>query len=112
MMQFPTAAKRLIKRDELLGCRLLSADILFVKIEFLALGVEDIQIICQAAVVSIRCELGRLTSGRECPIKVLQAVLFGRVGGDRIVDLLDGGQYRLFVTDQDFMCAQLGNVGY
>ncbi len=73
---------------------------------------EGVQIICQAAVVSVRRELGRLPSGGECPVKVLQAVLLGRVGGDRIVDLLDSDQYRLFVTGQNFMRAQLGNVGY
>ena len=45
-MKLPTAAERLVKRDELFGCCLLSVDILFFKIEFLALGVENIQIIC------------------------------------------------------------------
>jgi hypothetical protein len=48
-MRLPAAAESLVKRSELLGCASLGADILLFKIEFFALGVEDVQIIRQAA---------------------------------------------------------------
>ena len=41
-MKLPPAAKCLVKRDELLGGVLLRYDIIFLKFEFLALGIEDI----------------------------------------------------------------------
>jgi hypothetical protein len=111
-MKFPPAAKGLVKRDELPGGVLLRYDIFFLEFEFLTLGVEDVQIIRQAAIVPVGGKLRGLAGGCSCAIEVLQAILFGPVGGDRIVDLLDSAQYRLFVTDQAFMCTQLGDVGY
>jgi hypothetical protein len=112
LMKLPAAAERLVKGDELLGCVLLRYDILFFKIEFLALGVEDVQIIRQSAIIALGGKLGGLAGGSECAIKVPQAILFGRVGVDRIVDLLDSGQYHLFVVAQKFMCLQVGNIDF
>ena len=112
LMRLPAAAQCLVKRDELLGCVLLRHDILFFKIEFLALGVEDIQIIRQSAIIALGGKLGGLAGGRECAIKIPQAILFGPVGVDRIVDLLDSGQYHLFVVDQKFMCLQVSDINF
>ena len=33
-------------------------------------------------------------------------------GHDRIVNLLDSGQNRLFVADQEFMCLQVGDIDF
>lgn len=69
-MELPTAAQRFIEFDELRGGVLLSDDILFFKIEFFPLGVEDVQIIGQAAIVSLGRKRGRLAGPRERAIEV------------------------------------------
>jgi hypothetical protein len=64
-MKLPPPTKRLVKLDELLGRSPLRGDILLFKIELLALGVEDVEIISQAAIVSFGRELGCAPRARD-----------------------------------------------
>ena len=70
-MKLPPPAKRLVMGDKLLDCGLLCANIMLFKLGFLALGIDDVQIICQAVIVSLGGQSGRLAGARKCAIEIL-----------------------------------------
>ncbi len=111
-MGFPPAAERFVEPNDLLGLSLLSDNILLFEIELLTFGVEHVQIVRQAAIVSLGREFGSLARGDYGAIEIFQVLPFGVVKCDRIVNLLDRHQYRLLVCDQEFVRLQIGDIDF
>src|ERR1700733_11437159 len=79
-IQRPTASERLIEGDEVVGRQLARGDMACFEIELLALGVENVQKICEAAIVSLRGELRCFARRNQGAIKAIQAFQLCPVG--------------------------------
>src|ERR1700733_9996221 len=108
-IQRPTASERLVESDEVVGRPLARGDMARFEIELLAFGVEDVQKICEAAIVSLRGDLRCLARRNQGAIKAFEAFQLCPVGSTGIVDLPNRHQYRLLVGDKGFMPLQVGD---
>ena len=106
----PAAAERLIERHKTVPGKPDDFRALLLQRELLPFGVEHVEEVGQAAVVTLRRHLGRLTGRVKREIEAAQALteaLIGRIG---FVDLLDRDENRLLVNAGQFVGAVVGDL--
>src|ERR1700677_411595 len=89
LFQRPAAAERPEKPDEGLGLYLSRLDLVLLEAIFLTLGVENIQIIRQAAIIALSRNPRRLARGRQGAVEIGQTLLLPVKGRAGVVDLLN-----------------------
>ena len=87
MVFLPAAAERFVEGDELLCRCLLGDDVLLLQVELLALGVDDVEHVCQPAIIALCGEAEGLLAGGESAIQVLQAIGLRRIGAGSRIDV-------------------------
>ncbi len=102
-IQQPTAAESLVEGDEVVGRRLARGDVACFEIELLALGVQNVQKIREAAIISLCSDLRCLSCGTQGAIQAFQSFELRPVVSTGVVHLPDRYQYRLFVGNKSFM---------
>ena len=109
LVGWPASAQCLVERNKTVALKADDFGALLLKSELLPFGVENVQEVGQAAVITLGCDLGRLARCVEREIKAAQALPVSEIGSVGLVHLLDRDENRLPISHRKLMRTVVGN---
>src|SRR5271169_787370 len=104
----PTAAERPEEPDERFGLHLSRRYLALLEAVLLPLGVEHVQIVRQAAIVTLGGDPRRLACGGQGAVEIRQTLLLRVKGRAGVVDLLDSLYNRRAIADEEGLRPEIG----
>ena len=81
----PAPAETRVERDELIRCAHLCGRVLLRQVILLSFGVDDVEIVGQSAIVSLRREAHGALTGAQCIAQIPEAILLRRIAANGVV---------------------------